>query len=241
MKKVLAVIIVMLGCVAMSSCRSRGGESWTQLEAPQAGDPIAIIKTSMGDITLRLFPQYAPMAVENFTTHAKNGFYDGIIFHRVLNNFMIQTGDPLGTGTGGESIWGHGFDNETMVGLHHIRGALSMANRGPGTNGSQFFIVQNPNLDFGTRNMFIQAINDPDHRLRENIPLEFLQNYIDNGGTPHLDTPGLNTPSVHTVFGQVIDGMDVVDAIAAVPVNDPQVGRPLEEVYIITIEIGEYQ
>ena len=113
-----------------------------QLEKCVKGDKIATIKTNMGEIKIRLFPKYAPKAVENFVTHAQNGYYDGLIFHRVIENFMIQGGDPNGNGTGGESIWGEPFEDEFTPELHNLRGALSMANAGPGTNGSQFFIVQ---------------------------------------------------------------------------------------------------
>ena len=107
-----------------------------QLNAPVAGDMIATVKTNMGEIKIKLFPEYAPKAVENFTTHAKNGYYDGLIFHRVINDFMIQGGDPNGTGTGGQSIWGHSFEDEFTGELHNLRGALCMANAGPNTNGS---------------------------------------------------------------------------------------------------------
>ncbi|MBR2337910.1 MAG: peptidylprolyl isomerase, partial [Clostridia bacterium] len=113
-----------------------------QLAKPIAGETVAILHTNHGDIAIRLFPDHAPKTVENFVTHAKNGYYDGLIFHRVINDFMIQGGDPTGTGCGGESIWGHPFKDEFTPELHNLRGALSMANAGPGTNGSQFFIVQ---------------------------------------------------------------------------------------------------
>lgn len=102
-----------------------------QLNKPDANDTVATIKTNMGDIKVKLFPEHAPKAVENFTTHAKNGYYDGLIFHRVINDFMIQGGDPNGTGTGGESIWGSAFEDEFTGELHNLRGALSMANAGP--------------------------------------------------------------------------------------------------------------
>jgi peptidylprolyl isomerase domain and WD repeat-containing protein 1 len=102
----------------------------------------ATIHTTMGDIHVRMFPQHAPKAVENFTQHAKNDYYNGIIFHRVIRKFMIQTGDPLGDGTGGESIWGKEFGDEFTPALRHDKPyILSMANAGPGTNASQFFIT----------------------------------------------------------------------------------------------------
>lgn len=124
----------------------------------------AIIHTTMGDITLRLFPQYAPKAVENFVTLSKDGYYDGIIFHRVIKKFMLQTGDPLGDGTGGESMWGGNFEDEFHPGAKHDRPyTLSMANAGPGTNGSQFFIttVPTPWLD-NKHTVFGRAISGID-------------------------------------------------------------------------------
>jgi cyclophilin family peptidyl-prolyl cis-trans isomerase len=102
----------------------------------------ATMETSLGIITLELYPQSAPIAVTNFATHANNGYYDGHIFHRVIPGFMIQGGDPLGNGTGGESIWGRPFQDEFDKTLTMKYGTLAMANSGPGTNGSQFFIVQ---------------------------------------------------------------------------------------------------
>ena len=118
-----------------------------QLRQPAAGDTVATIKTNKGDIKVVLFPDAAPKAVENFTTHADNGYYDGVIFHRVIPDFMIQGGDPLGKGIGGESIWGRPFKDEFSRDYHNLRGALCMANAGPNTNGSQFFIVQAPSVD----------------------------------------------------------------------------------------------
>ena len=114
-----------------------------QSQMPKEGDEIAIIQTNKGEIRIQFFPEQAPKAVENFKTHAKEGYFDGLIFHRVINNFMIQGGDPTGTGSGGESIWKKDFEDEPSNELYFFRGALAMANRGPNTNGSQFFIVQN--------------------------------------------------------------------------------------------------
>ncbi|RMZ92637.1 hypothetical protein DV736_g83, partial [Chaetothyriales sp. CBS 134916] len=102
----------------------------------------AIIHTSMGDISLKLYPDQTPKTVENFVTHARNGYYNNTIFHRVIRKFMIQCGDPLGDGTGGESIWGKEFEDEIVGELRHDKPyILSMANAGPNTNGSQFFIT----------------------------------------------------------------------------------------------------
>ena len=191
-----------------------------QLKPLEAGDTLATIKTNMGEIKIKLFPAEAPKTVENFTTHAKNGYYDGLIFHRVIKDFMIQGGDPTGTGMGGESIWGHSFEDEFDVKLHNIKGALSMANAGPNTNGSQFFIVQ---ADSVPGNMLHQMKEMP-----ESFPEDIVKAYEEKGGTPWLDFR-------HTVFGQVVEGIDVVDNIANVEVGTAD--KPLEDVIIETITV----
>lgn len=118
----------------------------SQSAASKSGSS-AIIHTSYGDIHVRLFPEYAPKAVENFVGLAKKGYYDNIIFHRVIKGFMIQTGDPFGDGTGGESLWSHDFEDEFHRAVKHDRPyTLSMANIGPNTNGSQFFITVVPTV-----------------------------------------------------------------------------------------------
>lgn len=111
-------------------------------------NPQVTLSTNLWDIILELFPEYAPKAVENFTTHVKNGYYDGIIFHRVIKDFMIQWGDPTGTGRGGKSIWGRAFEDEFTFDLTHKRWVISMANAGRNTNGSQFFIVTTEDASF---------------------------------------------------------------------------------------------
>ena len=146
---------------------------YPQQDAANYAGPVATFKTNQGDIKVKLFADIAPKTVENFTTHAKNGYYDNGIFHRVIRDFMIQ----------GE------FSDKLL----NVRGALSMANAGPNTNGSQFFIVQAD------------------------------------------ETPWLN--GKHTVFGQVIEGMDVVDKIAGVAVD--MYDKPREDVKIETIEIAD--
>ncbi|MFZ5374800.1 MAG: peptidylprolyl isomerase [Campylobacterota bacterium] len=110
-----------------------------------AANPRVVLQTTQGEITLELYPSVAPLAVENFTTHVKNGYYNGLSFHRIIKNFMIQGGDPTGTGTGGESIWKKPFKDEFKSGVVFDRaGILAMANAGPRTNGSQFFITTAP-------------------------------------------------------------------------------------------------
>lgn len=184
------------------------------------GDVIATIKTNFGSIRVKMLPEAAPKAVENFLTHARNGYYNGIIFHRVINDFMIQGGDPTGTGMGGESIWGDPFEDEFTPDARNFRGALSMANAGPGTNGSQFFIVQAGPETIDVR-MFPML-----KRQGKEFSEEAVAKYTEMGGTPWLD-------GAHTVFGQVIEGMDVVDKIAAVRVD--RSSRPYDEVSIIGI------
>lgn len=192
-----------------------------QLDRPAAGETVAVMHTGMGDIAIRLFPEKAPKAVENFTTHAKNGYYDGLIFHRVINDFMIQGGDPKGTGRGGESIWGDSFEDEFDLELRNYRGALSMANAGPNTNGSQFFIVQ-------AKEVAPSLLHQMGQLADRGYPAEVTAAYAQVGGTPHLDFR-------HTVFGQVYDGMDVVDAIAAVDTDRND--KPKTDVVIESIEI----
>ena len=191
-----------------------------QLSTPQKGDTLAVMHTNMGDIKIKLFPEKAPKTVENFVTHSKNGYYNGLKFHRVINDFMIQGGDPRGNGTGGESIWGGSFPDEFDPELHNLRGALSMANSGPNTNGSQFFIVQAREVP---SNMLEQMRDLEDN----GFPADITAAYAELGGTPWLDFR-------HTVFGQVTEGMDVVDAIAAVETNNDV---PCEDVIINSIDI----
>ncbi len=127
---------------------------------------IATFDTARGPIKVELYPDKAPLTVANFVNLAQRGFYDGLNFHRVIPDFMIQGGCPEGSGRGGP---GYRFEDETSNGVRHERGVLSMANAGPNTNGSQFFITHVP--------------------------------------TPHLD-------GKHTVFGKVVEGLDVVDSVA---------------------------
>jgi cyclophilin family peptidyl-prolyl cis-trans isomerase len=148
----------------------------------------ATIQTNQGPITIELFDADAPKTVANFTKLAGEGFYDGVVFHRVIENFMIQGGDPTGTGSGGP-----GYQFEDEINAHKmVRGALAMANAGPNTNGSQFF-------------------------------------FVTADACPWLD-------GLHTVFGRVTGGMDVVNQISRVD-TDMQ-DRPLEDVSIESISLS---
>ena len=117
--------------------RRQSAISWRR---PKRAQEICVLKTNYGDIKLRFFPDAAPKAVYNFKSLALSGYYDGLTFHRVIDDFMIQGGDPEGTGAGGQSIWDEDFEDEFHTNLLNITGAVSCANRGANTNGSQFFI-----------------------------------------------------------------------------------------------------
>ena len=162
-----------------------------QKKAPEKGEEVVTLHTNYGDISFKFFPEVAPMAVYSFKALAKDGRYDGTIFHRVINNFMNYTNF---NGTGGASAYGEEFDLEISDYLTNIEGSVAMANRGPGTNGSQFYINQ---------------INN---------------NYLDGN---------------YTVFGQVYEGMDIVNAIAGVKTgaND----KPLKDVILESAELHEYE
>ena len=170
-------------------CSVMGFQNFASAEGEAAPDIVKIkIETTMGDIYADLYAKEAPKTVENFVTLTKKGFYDGIIFHRVIPDFMIQTGDPTGTGMGGP---GYQFDDEFSPNLKHDKpGVISMANAGPGTNGSQFFITVVP--------------------------------------TPHLN-------GRHSIFGQVTQGMDVVNKIVSAPRNDRD--RPNEDIKMTKVTV----
>ena len=219
-----------------------------QAEMPAEGEEIAVITTSEGVIKMRLFPDEAPKAVENFQTLAKSGYYDGLTFHRVIEDFMVQTGDPTGTGSGGESCWGEYFEDEVSPNLHFYNGAVAMANRGPDTNGSQFFIVQAKTATEDYLNALEDARDNPENEeavgitiqdtfytLSQIFPEQVMAYYREHGGAVHLEYVFGNA---YTIFGQVIEGMDVVDAIAAVEVDEND--KPLEDVIVEQITFEPY-
>ncbi|MBQ9964920.1 MAG: peptidylprolyl isomerase [Clostridia bacterium] len=127
---------------------------------PAVGDQIAVMHTSMGDISIRFFPEAAPKAVENFVKLSEQGYYNNLTFHRVIEDFMIQGGDPKGDGTGGESYWKSSFEDEFDQKLLNLRGSLAMANSGVNTNGSQFFINQGGADAFGERTKYAYSDED---------------------------------------------------------------------------------
>ncbi len=190
-----------------------------QLHLEKQTGTIATIKTNKGDMTLQLFDELAPKTVKNFVELAQDGYYDGVIFHRVIPNFMIQGGDPTGTGRGGKSIYGEQFEDEFSNQLFNLRGALSMANAGPNTNGSQFFIVT---MDEVPAQMVGQL-------EAAGFPADIIDAYKERGGTPWLDNK-------HTVFGHLTAGEEVAQAIQNV--ERDAADKPLEDVIIETIEIS---
>lgn len=179
---------------------------------------VATIHTNLGDLTVKLFDDVAPKTVKNFVELAEKGYYNGVIFHRIIRDFMIQGGDPTGTGMGGESIYGEKFEDEFSENVFNIRGALSMANAGPNTNGSQFFIVQNENLPY-----------DKSALVKGGWPEEIAEIYT-AGGTPHLD-------GRHTVFGQLAnaESFETLDRIATEPTGFQD--KPENDVEIISIDV----
>ncbi len=199
-----------------------------QMAVPNEGETIAIFKIkNFGEIKVKFFDDIAPKAVENFVTHAKEGYYDGVTFHRVIEEFMIQGGDPKGTGRGGESIWGTGFAEELAYELVPYRGSLCMASGGVGTSslGSQFFITQAN---------YSEAMET--YLKQYQYPSGLLETYKQYGGYMSLYLQ-------YTVFGQVYEGMDIVDKIAKVETHTTDAGqenKPVEDVVIETIEVTTY-
>ncbi|MBO0459626.1 peptidylprolyl isomerase [Enterococcus hulanensis] len=198
-----------------------------KLDLPQLSDKVADdeylveLVTTEGSVKIKLFPEQAPKAVENFVTHAKEGYYKDTPFHRVMKDFMIQGGDPKGDGTGGESIWKKGFKTEISNQLYNIRGALSMArSESRSSNGSQFFIVTN-------------SEDVSDGLAIQYYPEKIIEQYK-KGGTPQLD-------GEYTVFGQVTEGMDVVDKIAGAEVKDNSSGTekstPVDPVKVTEVKV----
>lgn len=239
MKKILCAAVCAALCLSLFGCSGEeqpgpGGSTTRravssgelQFTQPAEGAPIATISTTMGDITVVLYPDQAPMAVENFTDLANSGYYNQMPISRIVEGFCVQTG--LGAADTGEgtTTWGQGaFPNEITDALHHYAGALATANGGQGGTGnlSQFY--------------FVQCAQDSVSRadasaLKEaGVREEVADTYQSAGGAPYLD-------GQDTVFGQVIAGMDVLDAIATVPCDEN--GVPTEAVTVNSVTIGAY-
>ena len=211
----------------IKSSTGRDNISISNFTAPVEGETIVSMKLKGYDheVKIKLFPEYADQGVENFVELAKRGYYDGLTFHRVIKDFMIQGGDPLGNGTGGESIYEKGFDGGTDPRLIHAAGAVAYANSGStATNGSQFYIVTGEKYDEST----MQQLEDSGYAFTDNEK-EIYSKY---GGTPWLD-------GNYTIFGQVFDGLDVVFDVQNVEV-DATSSKPKEDVIIESMTVTEY-
>ena len=229
-----------------------------QLQLPQKGEQIAVLQTNYGTIKIRLFPKEAPETVENFVGLIQKGYYNGLTFHRVVKDFMIQGGDPKGNGTGGESLWGGTFEDEFSANLVNLRGSLAMANSGANTNGSQFFINQagpvSSSMWSQYESLYSQlktydqskwpqiAANQYTILNTDSLTDTYKKLYEKQGGNPSLDGAyNAFTPKRgHTVFGQVFEGMDVVDAIAQVEV-DSSTNKPKADVVIQKATVEQYE
>ncbi len=216
---------------------SSSAQKEVQFTLPAVGDTVAeIIVQDYGSLLIALFPDQAPLAVENFLTHAEEGYYDGMLFHRVISDFMIQSGDPLGTGYGGESIFDGPFADEISAQLHPFRGALCMANTGKDSNTSQFFIVQKSAASLSDLKALVdyKGYSFSDY-LKSGYDTELTQDMLSMydiyGGAPWLD-------GHHTVFGQIFEGFDVLDAIAGAAVDATY--RPQEDIIIQSVNVFTY-
>lgn len=187
MKKALLLITTLLLTLSFTACGSQtttSKQQQTQIATPKKAPknlshPYVVLHTTEGDLEIELFPDIAPLAVENFMTHIKNGYYNGVAFHRIIKNFMIQGGDPTETGRGGESIWKKDFKDEFKDKTFDKPGILAMANRGPYTNGSQFFITTAPTPWLnGHHTIFGEITKDSYTTLNK------LNNVAVNGSTP---------------------------------------------------------
>ncbi|MGN1480994.1 peptidylprolyl isomerase [Porcipelethomonas sp.] len=193
---------------------------------PEKGEEIAVITIKdYGDIKVKLFPEQADKGVENFVGLSKDGYYDGLIFHRIIKDFMIQGGDPLGNGTGGESMWGDKFDGGTSDQLSHVAGAVAYANSGStATDGSQFYIVTGTTYDEASlaqmESYYGITFSDEQKKI-----------YQSDGGAPWLD-------GSYTIFGQVFDGLDIVFDIQNVDTDESD--KPQKDVVIEKISIEKY-
>ena len=230
MKKITAVLLIvfLITVLLFAGCKKAEPpppvqvSRELQLRGPSIGDTIAVFDTSLGVFRAVLYPQYAPNAVQNFVTHSKNGYYNSSTFHRVIEDFIVQGGDPTYTGSGGDSIWMLPFENEFDENLHHYRGALCMVNTGKDTNKSQFFIIKGGDITDEMINRMKSA----------GYPQGVIDAYRETGGRPTMDYN-------YTVFGQGYDGIDVVDAINAVKTHDDN--RPVEDIVVNSIVIDVYK
>jgi len=235
-KVVIAVVCATMMAGGLTGCgndkaSSVAKDSIQNFTAPVEGEDIVVLTIKdYGDIKIKLFDEYAKKGSENFKGLAEQGYYDGVIFHRIIEGFMIQGGDPQGTGRGGESIWGGKFDGKTSEHLYHFAGAVAYANSGAtSTNGSQFYIVTG-------QKQTDASIADTESYIKKKFNHsaftdEVKSKYKEIGGTPSLD-------GGYTVFGQVIDGLDIVYELSAVKTGASD--KPVEDVVIEKAKVIKY-
>ncbi|MBR2407010.1 MAG: peptidylprolyl isomerase [Clostridia bacterium] len=241
-----------------------------QMEAPQKGEQIAVLHTDCGDLYVRLFPEAAPLAVNNFIALAQKGYYNGVTFHYIKQGDIVQTGDPTGTGEGGESATGEPFADEFDTKLLNLYGSLAMASADVDSNGSQFYINQKNAEGFGKREYYTPEYREAaakdlynsaleqvsaeelkekygisdykdfitDPYVYDWIPDEVWTAYEKHGGNVRLDG-AFRREGGHTVFGQIFQGLDVLEDIANTVVDSNH--KPVVKVCIKSIEITTYQ
>ena len=226
MKKITAIVVfILLLCLMMTACSSKKEERVTegpmQLRTPCEGDTVAIVKTTAGEFGIALYSRYVPASVDNFVKLAQSGYYDGLVFHRVEKDFLIQSGDPSGMGNGGTGATGKPIPDEYSAELHNFTGAVGYAKEKDDANGSQFYILCGSSVNADV----VKAMQDADYSG------ELCDAYSEVGGWPQLDNR-------YTVFGQVYFGMDVVMEINGVQTD--KFSRPVKDITIESITIRQY-
>lgn len=236
MKKSTVILLFLLISIALSSCSNNAGsivDGYTQVgslkleqvQMPIKGENIAVIKTNMGEIKMRLFPEIAPKAVENFTSLTKEGFYNGMNFSRIEENFLIQIGENEEY-SGGKSIFGDFYEDELDLSYRHITGSVGLAKQEENKNSSHFYIIVQDGID----EEYMEEMKELDE---EGYPNEVIKAYEALGGIPRLDLR-------FTIFGQVFYGMDTVKKLNEIIIN-PITKEPMEDIKIESIEIINYE
>lgn len=201
--------------------------SYANFTMPADGEEIAVLSIKdYGTVKVKLFPEYAPKGVENFKGLAEMGYYDGLTFHRVLQDFCIQGGDPDGVGTGGSSIWGEDFEIEPSDKLYHFKGALAYARPQTGGNSSQFYFVMG-SAGNGVNEEIFDSLASQGYKISKDV----REKYLETDGAYWLD-------GQYTIFGQVIEGMDILEKINTVTADES--GMPETPVVMESVKIEKY-
>lgn len=236
MKKIKLVLIFLIVLILLFGCSSDEGKivngytqvgnmKLEQVQMPRKGEDIAVITTNMGEIKLRFFPEIAPKSVENFKALSKEGFYNGMKYSRVEENFLIQIGENQEY-PDGKSIFGEFYEDEYDLNYRHITGSVGLAKKEENKNSSNFYIIVQDGID----EEYLEVMKELDE---EGYPKEVIKAYEALGGVPRLDLK-------YTIFAQVFYGMDTVMEINKLDVN-PITKEPMEDVVIEKIEIISYE